>query len=66
VRRLAGVIAESGRGRLAPDAVGDLLANDSSLPARVAAPASGLFLEKVFYEAPPSSWPIEPAVLRVD
>jgi tRNA pseudouridine38-40 synthase len=66
VRRLAGVIVESGRGRLAPDAVGELLTKDSSLPARIAAPASGLFLEKVFYDTPPTSWPIEPAVLRLD
>ncbi len=62
VRRLAGVLIEAGRGGLAPDAVGRLLVSESALPARVAAPASGLFLERVFYDAPPQDWPLRPAV----
>jgi tRNA pseudouridine38-40 synthase len=62
VRRLAGVLVEVGRGRLEPAAVTPLLSGDSRLPASVAAPASGLFLERVFYAPPPAEWPIAPAV----
>ena len=62
VRRLAGVLVEAGRGGIEPGAVARLLTADSPLPARVAAPASGLFLERVFYDPPPASWPLEPAI----
>jgi len=62
VRRLAGVLVETGRGGIEPGAVARLLTADSPLPARVAAPASGLFLERVFYDPPPTSWPLEPAI----
>jgi tRNA pseudouridine38-40 synthase len=66
VRRIVGVLVEVGRGELEPDAMARLLASDSSLPARLTAPPSGLFLERVFYEPPPREWPLEPAVLRLD
>jgi tRNA pseudouridine38-40 synthase len=49
VRRLVGVVVAAGKGDLAPDAVGSLLGPASDLPARLTAPASGLFLERVFY-----------------
>jgi tRNA pseudouridine38-40 synthase len=49
VRRLVGVLVEVGRGRLAPRDVGRLLRSDSELPAKLTAPASGLFLERVDY-----------------
>jgi tRNA pseudouridine38-40 synthase len=62
VRRLVGVLVEVGRGQLAPAAVSDLLRQPSGLPARLTAPASGLFLERVFYEPPPADWPLVPAV----
>jgi tRNA pseudouridine38-40 synthase len=62
VRRIAGVLAEVGRGGLAVDRVAGLLTGDSTLPARLTAPASGLFLERVFYDAPPAEWPLIPAV----
>jgi tRNA pseudouridine38-40 synthase len=53
VRRLVGVIVEVGRGGLtADDAVG-MLSSDSELPARLTAPASGLFLEQVRYDGDP-------------
>jgi len=54
VRRLTGVLVECGRGGLAPRDVADLLTRDSGLPAQLTAPASGLFLERVFYEPPPA------------
>ena len=50
VRRVVGVLVEVGLGRLGADEVAALLTRDSELPARVTAPASGLFLERVFYE----------------
>ena len=50
VRRLAGVLVEVGRGGLTEDAAAQLLIAGDGLPARLTAPASGLFLERVFYE----------------
>lgn len=50
VRRVVGVLVEVGRGEVSADAIGKLLGSDSNLPARSTAPASGLFLEHVFYE----------------
>ena len=51
VRRLVGVLVEVGRGGLEPDAVPSLLTGPSALPARLTAPAAGLFLEHVAYDA---------------
>jgi tRNA pseudouridine38-40 synthase len=62
VRRIVGVLAEVGRGRLEAESVAKLLTGDSALPAQLTAPASGLFLERVFYEPPPPDWPIEPLI----
>ena len=61
VRRIAGVLVEVGRGGLAVDRVATFLTGNSDLPARLTAPASGLFLERVFYEPPASDWPLVPA-----
>src|SRR5262245_1538579 len=53
VRRMVGVLAEVGRGGMtAPDVKRMLTSNDPT-PARLTAPASGLFLERVFYEREP-------------
>ncbi len=60
VRRLVGVIAEVGRGGLAPQATAGLLTAPAGLPARLTAPASGLFLERVFYEGDPRDLPLRP------
>ena len=49
VRRIVGVLAEVGRGAIVPRDVARLLAEDSGVPARLTAPPSGLFLERVFY-----------------
>jgi tRNA pseudouridine38-40 synthase len=65
VRRIVGVLVEVGRGALEPRAIDAFLAGDSDLPARLTAPASGLFLERVFYDHPPRDWPLEPAVVRL-
>jgi tRNA pseudouridine38-40 synthase len=62
VRRLVGVLAAVGRKDLAPADVERLLLTPSDLPARLTAPASGLFLERVFYNDPPLDAPLLPAV----
>jgi tRNA pseudouridine38-40 synthase len=63
VRRIVGVLSEVGRGGLAPESVAELLVADapSAHVARLTAPASGLFLERVFYNPPPADWPLDPA-----
>jgi tRNA pseudouridine38-40 synthase len=49
VRRLVGVLVEAGRGRLAPGEIPRLFATGIETPAKLTAPPSGLFLEKVYY-----------------
>jgi tRNA pseudouridine38-40 synthase len=49
VRRVVGVLVEIGRGRLETDAAARFLIEASEIPARLTAPASGLFLERVYY-----------------
>ena len=62
VRRMVGVLAEVGRGKLAPAEVERLLREDSRAPARLTAPPSGLFLEQVFYEGGPPARPLRPVL----
>ena len=50
VRRLVGVLVAIGRGDLKSADAATLLEERSELPARLTAPASGLFLERVFYK----------------
>ncbi len=50
VRRIVGVLVEIGRGALAPASTAAFIAGPSSLPARLTAPPSGLFLRRVDYE----------------
>ena len=61
VRRMVGVLVEIGKGDLDPDAVHTLLRGRSDLPAKLTAPASGLFLERVFYQGDQRQWPLLPA-----
>jgi tRNA pseudouridine38-40 synthase len=49
VRRMVGVLVAVGRGQLGQDAVGDLMRGAGELPAKLTAPAAGLFLEAVLY-----------------
>lgn len=53
VRRLVGVLAAVGRGEIDVAAAGSFLREASGAPARLTAPASGLFLERVFYRGDP-------------
>jgi tRNA pseudouridine38-40 synthase len=62
VRRMVGVLVEIGRGGLAPSDVGRLLRSGGEIPARLTAPASGLFLERVSYTGDRRDQPIVPAV----
>ena len=65
VRRITGVLVEIGRGGLAPGDVRKLLAGDSDLPARLTAPASGLFLERVYYTQPQTYPPLTAPLFRL-
>ncbi len=62
VRRIAGVLVEAGRGRLTEEEVNHFLDTPSPTPARLTAPASGLFLERVFYPGDPRAHPLRPAL----
>jgi tRNA pseudouridine38-40 synthase len=62
VRRMVGVLVEVGRGGLASSEVGRLLQSPSSLPARLTAPPSGLFLEGVYYPGEAGPGPMAPAI----
>ena len=61
VRRIVGVLVEIGRGSLEPRAAAALLTASSGEPARLTAPASGLFLERVYYKGDERGAPIAPA-----
>jgi tRNA pseudouridine38-40 synthase len=50
VRRIVGVLVEIGRGGLEPAAAASFLSEASAAPARLTAPSSGLFLERVYYQ----------------
>ena len=65
VRRMVGVLVEIGKGNLEPDDLGAVLDGPTGPsphpgiePARLTAPASGLFLERVFYQGDQRQWPL--------
>jgi tRNA pseudouridine38-40 synthase len=60
VRRIVGVLVEVGKGRLTPGDVAGFLQQSSPEPARLTAPAAGLFLERVLYPGDPKEWPLQP------
>jgi tRNA pseudouridine38-40 synthase len=61
VRRIVGVLVEIGRGAMAPSDAGSLLTSPGGEPSRLTAPASGLFLERVFYKDDTRGGAIAPA-----
>lgn len=65
VRRIVGVLVEIGRGALEPEAAARLLNGPSDAPARLTAPASGLFLERVYYGNGERAAPLQPATRLV-
>jgi len=62
VRRLVGVMAEVGRGGITAKDAERFLHEPSDLPAKLTAPPSGLFLERVFYESDPAPGPLRPVL----
>jgi tRNA pseudouridine38-40 synthase len=62
VRRMVGVLAEVGRGDYDDDDVQALLRGPSDAPARLTAPPSGLFLERVLYEGDAGLPPLRPVL----
>ena len=50
VRRMVGVLAEIGRGKMKSEDLKFFLSNKSNVPAKYTAPPSGLFLESVIYK----------------
>ena len=63
VRRLVGVLAEVGRGSLSvAERRRASWSRTRTTPARLTAPPSGLFLERVFYEGDARAWPLVPAL----
>jgi tRNA pseudouridine38-40 synthase len=63
VRRLVGVLVAVGQGSLAADEAVAMLTTESPLPARLTAPAAGLFLERVYYPGDPRDQPVQAAVV---
>jgi tRNA pseudouridine38-40 synthase len=62
VRRMVGVLVEVGRGGLRVSDLDGFLENSSETPAKLTAPASGLFLERVLYDGDTRRQPLVPAV----
>ena len=49
VRRMVGVMVDVGRGGTTVEEAATFLREESEIPAKLTAPASGLFLERVYY-----------------
>jgi tRNA pseudouridine38-40 synthase len=62
VRRIVGVLVAVGRRDLEVAAVSGLISRKSAVPARLTAPASGLFLERVYYKGDTRGEPVRAAV----
>ena len=62
VRRIVGVLAAVGRGDMTPAQAAGFLDEESDLPAILTAPASGLFLEGVYYRGDEGPGPLRGAV----
>jgi tRNA pseudouridine38-40 synthase len=61
VRRIVGVLVAVGHGQLRDEEVALLLTKASELPARLTAPAAGLFLERVYYPGDSRGQPLQTA-----
>lgn len=62
VRRMTGVLVEAGRGKLSPDDVASFFRGTTDIPAKLTAPPSGLFLEKVYYRKEDISFKTQPVI----
>jgi tRNA pseudouridine38-40 synthase len=61
VRRIVGVLVEVGRGNISPGEAAGFLTASSETPARLTAPPSGLFLDRVYYAGDPRHEELRPA-----
>jgi tRNA pseudouridine38-40 synthase len=62
VRRMTGVLVEVGRGKLSPEDVAKFFKFKTDIPAKLTAPPSGLFLEKVYYRNEEISYDTKPII----
>jgi tRNA pseudouridine38-40 synthase len=62
VRRMTGVLIDVGKGKLTSEDVSSFFRTHSDIPAKLTAPPSGLFLEKVYYENDPIQFQIRQVV----
>jgi tRNA pseudouridine38-40 synthase len=56
VRRITGVVVYAGRKKISPEEVRDFLEHHSERPSQLAAPPSGLYLERVYYQGEPINY----------
>ncbi|TAL71547.1 MAG: tRNA pseudouridine(38-40) synthase TruA [Bacteroidetes bacterium] len=62
VRRMTGVLVEAGRGKLSPTEINKFFRLKTDIPAKLTAPPSGLFLEKVYYKKEEISYQTKPII----
>ncbi|MCE5346630.1 MAG: tRNA pseudouridine(38-40) synthase TruA [Bacteroidales bacterium] len=62
VRRMTGVLVEVGRGKLQPSEIASFFKLKTDIPAKLTAPPSGLFLEKVYYKNEEISYETKPVI----
>jgi tRNA pseudouridine38-40 synthase len=62
IRRMSGVLVEAGRGNLSPDDISSFFITQSTVPAKLTAPPSGLFLERVYYKNEEISYSTNPVI----
>ena len=62
VRRMTGVLVEAGRGKLSPAEVASFFRIKTDIPAKLTAPPSGLFLERVYYRNEEVSYETKPFI----
>ena len=59
---MTGVLVEAGRGKLSPAEVASFFKLKTDIPAKLTAPPSGLFLEKVYYKNEEISYQTRPVI----
>jgi tRNA pseudouridine38-40 synthase len=62
VRRMTGVLVEAGRGKLVKDDILSFFIKHSEIPAKLTAPPSGLFLQRVYYKNEKIDYNIQPVL----
>jgi tRNA pseudouridine38-40 synthase len=59
---MTGVLVEVGRGKLTPAEVASFFRLKTDVPAKLTAPPSGLFLEKVYYKNEEITYKTKPVI----